>query len=184
MDTRMKRYDDLWNTLLPIVTRDMTSADRSQSESKLEALLSDWLREAGDDDTAADTLDILRQDFLAKIQGKSAAERLQVLTIETLDRRVRALGRDSFALGTRVIDGAIARNQARARGQDLMHQADTLAEEVRAVGDPSATEPLRRELEEISLEALYAIEQKAMSHRLSRYAQQGQNRSAPSVHTP
>ena len=171
MGASTQRYNDIRATIEPLVTVGMPEMQRSRAHTQLDALITDWLREAGDDETTADTIDILREELEAKIAAASPAERLQVLEIETLQRRVRALSRESFELGKKLVDGAIARDAAGEQGQALMERADALGKEVAALNSAEAGEQLARELQEISLEALYAIEKKAMSLRLNHYAQ-------------
>jgi hypothetical protein len=64
-----------------------------------------------------------------------------------------------------------------------MVAVDALAPRWQAIADAQARQTLQRDIDEVRMEALYAVERKAMSQRLRRYAadKQGGPPGAPSV---
>lgn len=151
-------------------TQGLAGADAGRMRELLGELVSDWYREAGTDDDAQAVLDLLRREHDAALAALAPAARLEAVRAAVLDRRIRRLGVQTLELGKRVIDGAVPREEARARGEALMKEIEAVAPEVRALADAEARGRLGRDLQEASMEALYAIEGKAMSHRLSHYA--------------
>ena len=147
----------------------MAAGDAERMRALLDELVADWYREAGTDDDAPDVVALLRGELETALAGKAPAERLDVVRAGVLDRRIRRLGVRTFELGKQIIDGGVDREQARARGQELMDAIEATAAEVRTIADAGARARLGRDLQEASMEALYAIEGKAMSHRLSHY---------------
>lgn len=143
-----------------------------QVQQLARALAADWRREAGDDhDLAPDVLAILREDLDEALDGRDAEGRLLVLECEVLERQLRGLSRDSLALGKQVIDGEIDDSKAKAQGERLLKAAEALSPQIRAIPDEALRAPLQRDLNDLTMEALYAVERKAMSRRLSDYAQ-------------
>src|ERR1700759_2733385 len=122
----------------------------------------------GTDDDAPAVIDLLRKDFNAAMAGKPAPARLEAVRAQVLDRRIPRLGVQTFALGKQLIDGGVSRDEA------LMKEIDATASAVRALTDVGARARLGRDLQEASMEALYAIEGKAMSLRLNHYASDAQ----------
>lgn len=161
-------------------TLDGRAADEAPAaRAELVELVRDWRREAGSDADAPAVIAMLRRELLEKLDGKPPAARRDVLRVESLERRVRALSVKSYALGQQVLDGKIPDEPARVEGQALMDAADALAPRLAAVVDEAAREVLRRDLNDVRLEALYAVDRKIMSLRLNRYA--GDRRGAPNV---
>ncbi|HEX7838893.1 MAG TPA: hypothetical protein VF469_15555 [Kofleriaceae bacterium] len=145
-------------------------------------LVADWRREAGNDKDSADVIALLRKelsDKLADARAQGLEAGLEILRAEVYDRRARALSRRSFALGKAVIDGAIAEADARARGQQILDEVKTLQAQIRALKDPDRVRVLTNDLQEVSLEATFAITRGATSRRLSDY--QSSNSGAPNT---
>jgi hypothetical protein len=164
--------------LLDAVTASATAglpAERAaRMQQLLDELVRDWYREAGTDQDARAVLDLLRRELDASLAGKPAAARIDAVHAAVLDRRIRRLGVQTFELGKRIIDGGVSRDDARPQGESLMKEIEAVAAEVRTLADASARARLGRDLQEASMEALYAIEGSAMSHRLSHYASDAQ----------
>ena len=154
----------------PTALAGLPAAQLSDARSELSALVADWLREAGHGSDADDILALSRREFLERLQGKSPAERRDIVRWQSLERRVRRLSVASYALGQKVVDKKIAADQARKEGEALVTALDALAPAWQAVADANVKARLQRDIQESRMEALYAIEQKAMSLRLGRYA--------------
>ena len=148
----------------------MSASDAARTRALLDELVRDWYREAGTDDDAQAVLDLLRREHGASLAGMPPSARIDAVRAAVLDRRIRRLGVQTLELGKRIIDGGVPRDDARARGEALMKEIEAAAAEVRTLADPGTRARLGRDLQEASMEALYAIEGKAMSHRLSHYA--------------
>jgi hypothetical protein len=116
-------------------------------------------------------LAILRGDLERDLQPLAPRERLVLLEAEVLDRELRALSNESFALGKQLVDGKVGDDEAKTRGRTLLSRVEALAPKVDAITIEARRVALRRQVEDTLLEALYAVERKAMSPRLSRYAQ-------------
>jgi hypothetical protein len=151
-------------------TAGMSDPDAARMRALLDELVRDWYREAGTDDDAQAVLDLLRRELDGELAGKAAAARTDTVYAAVLDRRIRRLGVQTLDLGKRIIDGSVERDDARARGEALMKEIEAVAAEVRTLADADVRARLGRDLQEASMEALYAIEGKAMSHRLNHYA--------------
>ncbi|HEX7838892.1 MAG TPA: hypothetical protein VF469_15550 [Kofleriaceae bacterium] len=164
----------LLDSLLTSTAIGMPTGDAARMRELLDELVRDWLREAGTDDDAPAVIDLLRKDFNATVAGKPGPARLEVVRAQVLDRRIRRLGVQTFALGKQLVDGGVSRDEARSRGEALMKEIDAVASQVRALADAGARARLGRDLQEASMEALYAIEGKAMSLRLNHYASDAQ----------
>ena len=147
----------------------LSEADARDARPLVGALVADWAREA-----AADPVGIgatQRQELKEAGQGKSPSERLDLLRSEVTKRRVNRLSVQSYALGSQLVDGTIDPAAARAQGEPLLQAVDALTSEVKAIQDDGARRRLQRDLNEVRMEALYAVEHKAMSLRLNRYQQ-------------
>jgi hypothetical protein len=128
----------------------------------LEWLVADWAREADPTPNPEAVLRFQREDLEARTAGR---EPLDALRAHVLARRVDRLNARTFALGKEILAGDVADDDARARGEALKEEADGLAGEL----PPGAeSEAARRALGEAAMEALYAVERKAMSARLAR----------------
>jgi hypothetical protein len=154
--------------LEPSLLHGMDPQDRARGQALLRDLTTDWVREArSDPDLEVRVLEILREDLDKKTSDAKPRRRLAVLTAEVLDRRLRPLAVAARQLGRAAIDEP---------STDMATQGRTLLEDLKPLGANIAplpddlARPLRRELEESTLDALYAVERKAMSRRLARYA--------------
>jgi hypothetical protein len=141
-----------------------------------------WRREAGQDKDAEAIVALLRHELSGKLavaRGGAAGAELEVVRAEVYDRRARALSRRSFALGKAVVDGAITDAEARSTGEQILQEVAALRTQVRALRDPDRVRVLSRDLEEVSLEASFAIGRGPTSRRLSD--DQAQKSGAPAV---
>lgn len=164
----------LLDSMIASTTIGMPTGDVARMRELLDELVRDWLREAGTDGDAPAVIDLLRKDFNAAMAGKPAPARFEAVRAQVLDRRIRRLGVQTFALGKQLVDGGVSHDEARSRGEALMKEIDAVASDVRALADAGAKARLGRDLQEASMEALYAIEGKAMSLRLNHYASDAQ----------
>lgn len=155
---------------------------RRERRTLVVELVADWRREAGDDKDSADVIALLRgelSDKLAAARAQGPDTGLEILRAEVYDRRARALSRRSFALGKAVIDGAIADADARTRGQQILDEVKALQVQIRALKNPDRVRVLTNDLQEVSLEATFAIARGATSRRLGDY--QASKSGAPDV---
>jgi hypothetical protein len=135
-------------------------------------LAADWQREAGHDKDAADILALLRSELATKLTAArphAPDATLEVLRAEVYDRRGRELSRRSFALGKAVIDGTIDDAAAHSDGEQIQREVAALARQVRALRDPERAHVLSVALQEVSLEASFAIARGPTSRRLDDY---------------
>ena len=84
-----------------------------------------------------------------------------------VERRIDRLDAQAFALGKDVLAGSIDDEDARCRGREYLDRAEALAGELDRLGAPPG-DPARRALGDAVMDALYAVERKAMSPRLAR----------------
>jgi hypothetical protein len=168
----MPTLEELQNDLAPRVLAGLAADELARGRALLARLLPYWLDEARAGGALAEqVLTILRDDLEREVQPLAPRDRLVLLEAEVLDRELRALSNESFALGKHIIDGSVADADARSRGRGLLDRAEALSPKVDAITLEAKRVGLRRQLEDALLEALYAVERKAMSSRLSRYAQ-------------
>lgn len=151
-------------------TAALEDADARAARGELAEMAADWLREAGSDKDAGEILDELRREFSEQLAGKTAQQRRDVVRAVSLERRVRRLSAQSYALGQKIIEKKVADDEARREGEALMSAIDALAPRWQAIADGDAKANLQRQIDDVRMEALYAVERKAMSARLSRYA--------------
>ncbi|MFO0747349.1 MAG: hypothetical protein U1F43_17030 [Myxococcota bacterium] len=168
-----QRAQALFDRLAPEVVARMSDVQATRARGLLRELLSQWAYEAGAHEGSDAIYDILEQDLRTEIAGKGADQRFDVLWGNVLTRRLRDVSGATFALGQRVIDGTVADAEAKARGRELLSQTEVLAAEVRTIVDGERRLVLERQVQDAMLEALYAIEGKAMSRRLDRYRLDG-----------
>lgn len=148
-----------------------------------EALVADWKREAGSGSDAEAIHAAQVKDIESKMGGKSAKARLDALRLEVMTRRVRRVSAQSFELGTSILDGKTEAASAKNEGQRLLKEAEDLGEELKRFPESDETRRLRRDLGDALMEALFAVEGKAMSQRLHRHAgdQAGASGGPPDV---
>ena len=143
---------------------------RQEGEALLREIVDDWAREADPTPDPEAVLVIQRQDLAALAGG---GDRLSALRVRALTRRAEHLGVETFALGQAILDGTAGDDdEARARGRALLDRAEALGAEIGTAPDPRL-DTARRELSDATMEALFAVERKAMSARLSRAADDG-----------
>jgi hypothetical protein len=142
---------------------------RQEGETLLNEIVDDWAREADATPDPEAVLAIQRQDLEALAGG---GDRLGALRVRVLTRRAEHLGAETFALGRAILDGSADDGDARVQGRALLDRAEALGAEIGTAADPRL-DTARRELSDATMEALYAVERKAMSARLSREADPG-----------
>jgi hypothetical protein len=147
----------------------LSGADAREAQQLLGALVADWSREA--DTAPVDVRTIQRQELAEAGRGKSPREKLDLLRSEVTKRRINRLSGQSYALGSQIVDGKIDLAAARTQGKALLEAVDALNSDVKAIQDAGVQRRLQRDLNEVRMEALYAVEHKAMSLRLNRYQQ-------------
>jgi hypothetical protein len=168
----MPTLDELQHDLAPRALAGLAGPDLERGRALLGHLAAAWLEEAHAGGALANqVLSILRSDLEREAQPLAPRDRLVLLEAEVLDRELRVLGNDSFALGKQIVDGKVADDDARSRGRALLGRVEAVAPKVDAITLEPKRVALRQQVEDAMLEALYAIERKAMSPRLSRYAQ-------------
>jgi hypothetical protein len=164
----MPTVEELHAELAPAVLEGLEGDERVQGDALLATLLGEWIAEAEASGIGDRVLAILRSDLDKAIAGAGPGERLAMLDAWVLERELRVVSRASLALGKQVIDGVVSDDEARERGQAVLARVQELAPRIeRIAADRRA--PLRRQLEDAMLEALYALERKAMSSRLNLY---------------
>ena len=141
----------------------------------LAEVVDDWAREADSTPDPEAVHAIQRDSLAARGRGQDAAGRLHALGSRVAERKVDRLSVETYELGKSILDGSADDEQARARGREYLSRAEALARDLDALGTP-ADAPVRRELGDAVMDALYAVERKAMSMRLARDAP-----GAPSV---
>lgn len=151
---------------------ELNAHERAEAAPLVHELVADWAREANSASDPQSVLAIQRADLDEALRDKHGSDRLTVLRVATLERAIRRLSVKSFALGTAVVDKRTTPDTARAEGQALMAETDALLPRLQAIGDADAAKRLRRDLNEVRMEALFAVERKAMSLRLNRYQQE------------
>lgn len=146
----------------------LDGADREAGRRLLEAIVDDWAAEARGTPNPDDVLRFQRKDLDAAGARLGPADRLAVLRRRVLGRRVELLNARSHELGRAVVGEKVGDKRARRDGRALLDEAAGLARELRELPTSPELAPIRRELEEAMLDALYAVERKAMSSRLAR----------------
>ena len=147
----------------------LPEAEAQEGRRLVGALVADWTREAASDPMAIGA--VQKQEWEKTGQGKSPSERINLLRAEVAKRLINRLSVQSYALGSQLIDGTIDPAAARTQGESLLKAVDEISSEIKAIDDAGAQRRLQRDLNEVRMEALYAIEHKAMSLRLNRYQQ-------------
>lgn len=148
----------------------LSASDAARGHDLARALVADWEREADGKPEAKAILEILRSDFDAAAAGRTPEGRLELLQATLIERQINRLSVESFALGKAVIDGTVELDEAKRQGETLLASIEALNPEVRSLTDADTQRRLRRDLGEAMMDALYAVERKAMSMRLNNYA--------------
>jgi hypothetical protein len=146
----------------------LAGPQRAEGERLLAELVSGWADEADSTPDPAAVLRFQRRDLEAAGAGKDPLERLEALRLAVLRRKVDQLGAATFALGVAILDGAVSAEEGRRRGRALLNEAEALGPLVKELPPTSEAMPVRRELGDAVMEALFAVEGKAMSARLDR----------------
>jgi hypothetical protein len=130
-------------------------------------LVADWAREA---DPMPDPAAVVRfqREALEATVAECGGDGLRGLELELIRRRADRLNAAALQLGLEVIDRDVGEDDARRRGRALLDQSEQVASSLGDLGSNAATDAARRSLEEATLDALYAVERKAMSPRLAR----------------
>jgi hypothetical protein len=146
---------------------DLGQADRERALPLARKLVADWAQEA---DPMPDPAAVVRfqREALEATAAQTGGGRLRALELELLRRRADRLSATALQLGLQVVDGNVADDDAGRRGRALLDQCEQLASELAGFDSNAATDAVRRSLEEATLDALYAVERKAMSPRLAR----------------
>jgi hypothetical protein len=145
----------------------LEGAGLEEGRGLLRAVVDDWAQEADSTPDPDAVLRIQREELDARGQGRDADGRLAVLRSRVLERRLDRLDAEAFALGKAVLSGSVGDDEARERGRALLERGEGLAAELDRLGSAEGS-PERRKLGEATMDALYAVERKAMSARLAR----------------
>jgi hypothetical protein len=151
------------------VVAGLPASDAARLRELIGELVRDWFREAGTGKHAPAVFALLRRQLAQSLADVSAAARVDTVHAAVLDRRIRRLSVQTLRLGQEIIDGRVSRDDARALGESLLPQIEAVAAEVHKLADKSVGDQLGLHLQEVGLEALYAIDGEIMSHRLSHY---------------
>lgn len=152
----------------------LEGAELEEGRRLLAEIADDWAREADPTPDPAAVHRFQREDLEALGQGRDAAGRLDVLRIRAIGRRVDRLSVGTYALGRAILKGSVHDEDARGQGEALLREAEAIAAGLKRLPRSPETEPIHRDLGEAVMEALYAVERKAMSARLARDADQAQ----------
>lgn len=137
----------------------------------LGAIADDWAREADPTPDPAAVHRFQRKDLEALGRGRDAAGRLEALRARVLGRRVDRLSVGTFALGKAILSGSVDDEEGRRRGQAFLRETEGIAAELKQLSPSPAVDAIQRDLGEAVMEALFAVERKAMSPRLAREAE-------------
>jgi len=149
----------------------LAGPQRVEGERLLAELVRGWAEDADSTPDPAAVLRFQHRDLEAAGAGRDPLGRLAALTLAVLQRNVERLGTATFALGVAILDGAIGGEESRSRGRELLSEAEALGSMVKALPQSPEAMPVRRELSDAVMEALFAVEGKAMSSRLDRERQ-------------
>jgi len=149
----------------------LPGAQRAEAEDLLAEVVALWAQEAEGTPDAEAVVTVQRNDLEAAWAKQDPAGRLETLGIEVLRRQVDRLGGQTYALGVAILDGSVSDEEAQRRGRELLDGAERLGPRVRELPQSPQTMPIRRELGDAMMEALFAVERKAMSARLDRERQ-------------
>lgn len=141
------------------------------------SLVADWAREADSMPDPLAVLEFQREDLEAAADALGG-DRTRAVRLTLLRRRLDRLAARTLSLGKAVVGGQVDDAEARRSGEELLAECEQMRGEVDAVGDAPGADALRASLADSMLDAVYAIERKAMSLRLAHAA--GQD-GAPSV---
>ena len=164
-----------WETvraeLEPVWLDGLDGDQREEGGRLLDAVVADWAREADGQPDPETVLRFQREDLEGRAQGRDAAGRLDALRTRVLGRRADRLSVEALTLARAARDGTVPEEEARERGEALLGEIRTLGAQARGLQPGPWAEALQRELSEATMDALYAVERKAMSLRLAGEAQ-------------
>jgi hypothetical protein len=144
-------------------------AGQAESEALLADLVAHWAREADSDADPGAVNAIQRGELEDAVRDRPPDARAAILRMLVLDRLISDLHARTYALGRAILDGETASAAAREDGLALLRETEALGARLRALDDPDASARLMPSLNDALMEALFAVEGKAMSPRLSRY---------------
>jgi len=159
--------DDLTSTWLA----GLQGADGAKARQLAGELVADWAREADSMPDPAAVVRYQREDLEA-MATNNGGDWLRALDLELLQRRVNQLSATTFKLAQAALERKIGADASARQGRALLEQCEQYAADLDRLGSDEATTAIRRVLNEAMLDALYAVERKAMSHRLARYGPQ------------
>lgn len=138
----------------------------------VDELWRDWLRESDDPDQE-EILQVLAEDWAERTVGLDADGRVDTLHRDVVERRVRALVRDSLALGEAALGlgEGLSSEQVQEHARTCLMRVQPLANGIQALEDHPILPLLQRDLQIASLDLVYAAEGGAMSPRLARIAE-------------
>jgi hypothetical protein len=145
----------------------LDGAQFDEGQRLLGEVVDDWALEADSTPDPGAVLAIQRKELAARGTGQDADGRLHVLRSRVVERKVDRLSAATYALGKAILDGSANDDEARAQGKAYLADAEEIAAELDSLGVASGA-PVRRELGDAVMDALYAVERKAMSIRLAR----------------
>jgi len=147
----------------------LEATEHARGTTAVAELVSDWAREANATTSRPEAVaNILRDDARRALAQTPLARRVITLERMLLMRRADYLAGRTYALGVALVDGTITPDVGRVRGRELLAD-EALGARVKDVERTPETEPLHRTLGDAVMEALFAVEGKAMSARLARY---------------
>jgi hypothetical protein len=148
----------------------LEGSELEEGRRLLSAIADDWAREADPTPDPAAVHRFQREDLEALGRGHDAAGRLDVLRARVLGRRVDRLSVGTFGLGKAILSGSVDDDEGRRRGEAFLREAEGVAAELKQLSGSPAIDAIQRDLGEAVMEALFAVERKAMSPRLAREA--------------
>jgi len=143
----------------------LSSERRERARAVLAELVASWAVEADARPNPNAVLRFQREDLEAAAGAN--ADRLAVLERELLRRKVDELNARTYQLGLAILDGELGESERRERGRGLLTEAEQFGQRAKSLGLEPA-DPIRRSLSDAVMEALYAVEGRAMSARLDR----------------
>ncbi len=167
--TDAKKNPSMAEELEARFAEELAGDELKEARRLIAALVADWKREAGSGSDAEAIHAEQRKDLETKAGNKTAKARLNALRLEVMTRRVRRVSAQTFELGTSILDGKTKGTTAKAAGRRLLKEAEDVSQDLKSFPESDDTRRLRRDLGDALMEALFAVEGKAMSQRLNRH---------------
>jgi hypothetical protein len=139
---------------------------RQRSLLTIRDLVADWAVEA-DPMPDPDAVVRFQRESLDEMLALTGGDRVVALDAELLRRNANHLNAAAYRLATRTIDGEIRAEDSAREGRALLEQCEQITASADRLGSPRAAEAVRQALGETMMDALYAVERKATSHRLA-----------------